>query len=165
MAFQFFEEDQKTNLSWLYVLVMVHWPFFIIIYKENGFQADQIESWIPIFSMVFELLVITWINSWRCLVKADLNDGIEVQFHRFPAKNKKWQWDEIKHFAIVPSSGFNIGSGSKFWGKKRYTEYKLNFCDYQLQIHLKNGKIYRFSTDKKQDWNEFISQNKLNSNV
>lgn len=156
-----FEEKQKLNLWWLYILFGIQ---AIIILStsflgDTGMSLAELQQiyYLPIIVVVFIFLLVYFINQNYLLLYID-NNGIIYKYWPF-SRTKKIAWDDIEKAYLRSYDALGEYGG---WGFRYRLWFKWNdkaFLfdgDSGLQIVLTNGKKLLFSTAKKEQLHQSL---------
>ncbi|WP_113634785.1 hypothetical protein [Nubsella zeaxanthinifaciens] len=151
-----FEEKQKLNLWWLYILFGIQAIIILSIsfLGDTGMSLVELQQiyYLPIIVVIFIFLLAYFINQNYLLLYIN-NDGITYKYWPF-SRTKKITWNEIekaylRHYDALGEYG-GWGFRYRLWFKWNDKAFLFDGDSVGLQIVLNNGKKLLFSTAKKE---------------
>lgn len=157
-----FEEKQRLNLWWLYLIIGMEAVVIssILIFDKGGINLNQLKEvyFLPIWVMLIPFLIVYLINTVS--FKYQINE-INLSYSPWPfGKNNIIQWGQIqaiylRRFDALGEYG-GWGVKSRLWFKLDDKAYIFNDKNVGLQVELKNGKKILFSTNKADELQLFL---------
>ncbi len=159
-----FEEKQRFNQPWLWVIIIgvslllfIKIPLDLIHSSAEDQPLDLSSSLIIIFSFLFIVALNVLFYSAKLNTKIDGN-GIGITFWPFINKPKVFNWDDIKNAYVrkyKPLSEFG-GWGIRYgWNGRAYN----TSGNMGLQIILKSGKKILIGTQKPNEIETYFKNN------
>ena len=150
-----FEEKQRLNLWWLYILVGIDAVIVgsIVLFDKGGMKYDDLKNvyFAPIWAVLFPFLVIYLIQKNVLTLKIN-KEGVYYKYFPFKAKLTPVDWHQLESVFITKYNAFGdyggYGVKNRLWFKRNDKAYILNDRSKGLQLIFKDGKKLLFSSNK-----------------
>jgi hypothetical protein len=157
-----FEEKQKLNLWWLYILFGIQAIIILSIslLGDTGMSLAELQQiyYLPIVAIAFIFALVYFINQNYLLLKIN-EAGICYKYWPF-SKTKKISWSNINHTYLrkYDALGEYGGWGFRYrlWFKWNDKAFLFDGDSVGLQVVFTNGKKLLFSTAKKEQLRQFL---------
>lgn len=146
-----FQETQKFNQWWLYLIVIGTAVLLIVTFAAAAWESPSDYNMIgAIVSMLAGIAMIVLI--WVLKLKTTITEE-KIRIHYFPFIKKEWKWSELKS-AKVFDYGFVGG-----WGIRIWTGYGTIYnVRGSKGLHIKtNDKEYVIGTQKEEEMRSSIA--------
>ncbi|RYG15352.1 MAG: hypothetical protein EOO07_15620 [Chitinophagaceae bacterium] len=166
-----FEEKQKLELWWLYILVGLETIVVgsILFLDKGGMSYEKLKElyFAPILGILLPYIVVYFVTQNSLTLKVDLH-GVTYRYWPF-SKQRTISWTQINHLYLRKYDALGEYGG---WGVKHRLWFKFNDKAYifndnnvGLQIALNSGKKVLFSTKKPDELNLFLINLKRTHNI
>ena len=166
-----FEEKQKLELWWLYILVGLETVVVgsILFLDKGGMSFDKLKKifFVPIFGILLPYIAVYFVTQNSLSLKVN-QTGITYRYWPF-TKQRSISWTQIvnlylrKYDALGEYGGWGVKH--RLWFKFSDKAYIFNDKNIGLQVELSNGKKILFSTNKSEELNLFLINLKRTYNI
>lgn len=166
-----FEEKQKLELWWLYILLGIETLVVgsILFLDKGGMSFEKLKEiyFAPIFGLLLPYLVVYLVTKNSLTLKID-QFGITYRYWPF-TKQRSISWTQIdkmylrKYDALGEYGGWGVKH--RLWFKFNDKAYIFNDNNTGLQLELSNQKKILFSTKKPDELNLFLINLKRTNNI
>jgi len=158
-----FEEKQRLNLWWLYILIVADAIMVtcIVLFDKGGMSFQDLKGiyFAPVWAVLFPFAIVFAIQKSTLTLSIN-QDGISYRYFPFKLKLKLISWDSIQSVYINKYDAFSDYGGYGFkhrlWFNFRDKAYILNNQSKGLQIEFKDGKKLLFSSNKIEEMELFL---------
>lgn len=162
MSHQTFEESQRFNQVWIWVL-LIGVSILVIVQVPLDLIKSTNEESLPTHSIIVLLLSIAFVIGLNALfffskLKTNINtEGVSVVFHPFFNKPKLFRWEDIekafvrKYQPLWEYGGWGIRFGMK--GRAYNTSGNKG-----LQLIMKSGKKILIGTQKSDELDGYLKK-------
>lgn len=157
-----YEEKQKLNLWWLYILFGIQAIIIlsITLVGEKAISFSELKEiyFLPIISVVFIFILAYFINQNYLLLTVD-NSGITYKYWPFtPTKTILWEDIESAYLRKYNALGEYGGWGFRYrlWFKWNDRAFIFDGGDSGLQLVLKNRRKILFGTNNPDELKQFL---------
>lgn len=167
-----FEEKQRLNFWWLYILLGIETIIVcsVFLLDKNGLNLQSLKKmyFLPVLAVLLPYLLIYLINKSALVMKID-QCGIAYRFSPFARRAKTISWTQIdrlylrKYDALSEYGGW--GLRSKLWFKFNDKAYIFNDKSIGLQVEMGNAKRVLFSIAQPDELSLFLINFKRQYNI
>jgi hypothetical protein len=166
-----FQEKQRLNLWWLYILLGLETIVVgsIILFDKGGMSLNDLKEayYIPIIALLLPYLIVYLITINSFFLQIDENG---ISYHYWPFSKKKvisWTGIESLYMRKYDALGEYGGWGVKtrLWFKLNDKAYIFNDSNLGLQLLLPNNKKILFSITNTDELNLFLINLKKRYNI
>lgn len=157
-----FQESQRLNLWWLYILLGLESIVILclISFGKDALSHAQLREmyYMPFLAILLPFLLIFLITRNRFELKID-ESGISYHYWPF-TRRKRLSWTQInraylrKYDALGEYGGWGVKH--RLWFKMNDKAYIFNDRNVGLQLELNNRKKLLFSSEKSEELNLFL---------
>lgn len=166
-----FEEKQKLDLWWLYILIGLETIVVscILFLNKGGISFEKLKEiyFAPIICIILPYFVVYFVTQNSLTIKID-QFGISYRYWPF-TKQRTISWIHIrkmylrKYDALGEYGGWGVKT--RLWFKLKDKAYIFNDKNIGLQLELSNDKKILFSTSKQDELNLFLINLKRTNNI
>ncbi len=166
-----FQEKQKLELWWLYILIGIETIVIgsIIFLDKGGMNFQQLKEmyFMPIWAMLIPYIVVYFVTNNALTVKINAF-GLTYRYWPF-TKQRTISWTQIdkmylrKYDALGEYGGWGVKT--RLWFKLKDKAYIFNDNNVGLQLELPDEKKILFSTKKPDELNLFLINLKRTNNI
>ncbi len=157
-----FTETQRLNLTWIYILVSIEMLIVgVVVFGGKYVAWEQVERayYLPVLAFLAPLAVIPVIRNMKMVYRLS-SEGVWYKVSFLVGRERTLDWNKIesayirKFDALGEYGGWGIKH--RLWFKRKDKAYIFNQENRGLQLELKDGRKFLFSTGKAAELELFL---------